>query len=77
MRPVVNGLEQRYDGRVRFTTLDFYDRANQAAVRKYRVVYHPTFVVLDGAGEVIQIFRGYTGATDLDAALARAAGDGR
>ncbi len=73
MRPIVNGLEARYRGRVTFATLDFYARQNQDSVKAYRVVYHPTFVVLDRAGNVVQIFRGYTAEAALDAALQQAA----
>ena len=72
MRPIVNGLDGRYRGQVTFVTLDFYAKQNQELVRAYRVVYHPTFVILDRAGNVVQISRGYTAEAALDAALQRA-----
>jgi thioredoxin-related protein len=72
MRPIVNGLQAKYQGQAEFVTLDFYARQNQELVRTYRVAYHPTFVVLDRAGNVVQTFRGYTAEAALDAALAQA-----
>ncbi len=68
----MNGLDARYRGQVTVVTLDFYAKQNQELVRAYRVVYHPTFVVLDRAGNVVQIFRGYTAEATLDAALKQA-----
>ena len=73
MRPIVNGLEGKYSGRVNFRTIDFYAKENQELVKRYRVSYHPTFVVLDGAGNVIRTFFGSTAEAALDATLQTAA----
>ena len=74
MRPIVNGLEGKYSGLVSFRVIDFYARENQELVKRYRVAYHPTFVVLDGDGDVIRTFFGSTAEATLDAALRTAAG---
>lgn len=74
MRPIVNGLEADYRGRVSFRRIDFYASENQELVKRYRVSYHPTFVVLDGNGNVIRTFFGPISRANLDAALQIAAG---
>ena len=74
MRPVVHGLEQRYGDRVAFAGVDYNNRANRELVRQYRVLGHPTFVVLDREVQVVKQFVGYTPEADLDAALRQAAG---
>ena len=75
MRPVVHGLEQQYGDRVAFAGVDYYNQANRELVRQYRVVGHPTFVVLDREGQVVKQFVGYTPEAGLDAALRQAARD--
>ena len=47
---MVHGLEQQYGDRVAFAGVDYYNQANRELVRQYRVVGHPTFVVLDREG---------------------------
>ncbi len=74
MRPVVHGLEQQYGDRVAFAGVDYYNQANRELVRQYRVVGHPTFVVVSTQGEVVGQFVGYTPEADLEAALERAVG---
>ena len=74
MRPVVHGLEQRYGDRVAFAGVDYHNRANRDLVRQYRVVGHPTFVVLDREGKVVRQFVGYTAEADLENALEEAVG---
>ena len=74
MRPIVYGLEAEYSGRVIFRQIDFYAKENQELVKRYRVAYHPTFVVLDGDGNVVRTFFGATSEATLDAALRIAAG---
>ena len=74
MRPVVHGLEQQYGDRVAFAGVDYNNRANRDLVRQYRVLGHPTFVVLDREGQVVKQFVGHTPEADLDAALKQAVG---
>ncbi len=75
MRPVGNGLERQYGDRVAFAGVDFYNRANRELVQQYRVTGHPTFIVLDRRGAVVERFVGYTEAAELEAALKQAAGE--
>ncbi len=74
MRPVVHGLEQQYGDRVAFAGVDYYNPANRELVRQYRVVGHPTFVVVNTGGKIVGQFVGYTPEADLEAVLQRAVG---
>ncbi len=74
MRPVVSGLDKKYGKQVAFAAVDYYNGKNRDVVRKYRVLGHPTFVVLGKDGQVIQRFVGYTEADALEAAIKQAAG---
>ena len=77
MRPVVNGLEGRYQDRVAFAGVDYNNRENKGLVQRHRVLGHPTFVVLDSEGNEVKRFVGYTEAAELEAALQRAAATAR
>lgn len=74
MRPVVNGLANKYSDRVAFAGVDFYNNANRDLAVKYQVFGHPTFVVLGKNGEEVQRFSGYTEEAALEAAIQKAAG---
>jgi thioredoxin-related protein len=74
MRPVVNGLDQQYGQQVAFANVDYNSSANKELVSKYRVRGHPTFVILDRAGNVSQTFVGATARADLEAAIKKASG---
>ncbi len=74
MRPVVDGLDQRYGDRVAFAGVDFYHSANAPLAERYGVTGHPTFVVVGPDGKEAARFRGFTEEADLEAALKEVAG---
>jgi protein-disulfide isomerase len=73
MRPVVDGLDERYGDRVAFAGIDFYNQENRGLAERYGALGHPTFVVVGADGAVIETFTGYTEEPDLEAAIQRAA----
>jgi len=58
MRPVVNGLEQRYGDRVTFVRLDFDSDQDEKVARAYQAHYHPAFVILKANGDLVHRFIG-------------------
>lgn len=58
MAPVVHGLEQKYNGVVIITYLDIDDPA--VATLKKDLIYYgpPTFVLLDGEGNIVNTWVG-------------------
>jgi thioredoxin-related protein len=70
MRPVVNGLKQKYSSQVRFGDLDFDDKSNKSLIDKYRIVGHPSFVIIDGTGNLVKRWIGIVTAGDLESVLA-------
>ena len=74
MRPVVNGLQEKYGDRVAFAGVDYYDESNRQLFRKYEVLGHPTFVILDPNGKVVEQLTGFVEAEELEAAVRKAAG---
>jgi thioredoxin-like negative regulator of GroEL len=50
MKPVVDGLSKRYQGKVEFRRLDANAQATQALADQYGVQYVPTFVFINSDG---------------------------
>lgn len=69
MRPVVNGLKQRYGDRVRFADLDFNNKNNHDLVEKFRIIGHPSFVLADGQGNLVKRWIGIVQESDFEDAL--------
>jgi hypothetical protein len=69
MRPVVNGLKQKYGNQVRFGDLDFDNKSNQPTIEKYRIVGHPSFVIVDGQGNLVKRWIGIVTVVDLESVL--------
>ena len=53
MEPVVNGLEENYGEEVDFRRLNATDPAGRAAFDAYRLRGHPSYLILNPAGEVL------------------------
>jgi thiol-disulfide isomerase/thioredoxin len=53
MKPIVNGLEQKYGEQIEFRRVDIDDEQSDKISRKYRVSGVPTYVFLDGNEELI------------------------
>ncbi len=73
MQPVVDGLKQQYSNQIRFVDLDFYDKANAGLVQQFHVPGHPTFLLLDGQGKVVQRWIGVTPRDAIEENLKRVA----
>jgi hypothetical protein len=70
MAPMVHGLEAEYFGRVQFTYLDADDPQTRDFQRTLGFNYQPELYLLDGNGNVLQKWVGYTSEGDLEAAFA-------
>lgn len=69
MRPVVNGLRQQYGNQLKFADLDFNDNRNQSLKDRFRVVGHPSFVLVDGQGKLVKRWLGIVAASELEKEL--------
>ena len=59
MRPVVNGLEQAYAGRLRLVTLDYDVKEDLRKAQKLNANYHPAMVFVRPDGSVLRVVIGY------------------
>lgn len=69
MAPVVHGLEDRYQDRIRFVYLDIDDPANGLFRSLIGSKLPPIFYLLDGQGNVLQVWRGYVAVEEFERAL--------
>ncbi len=53
MTPVVNGLEDKYNGQVTFIILNAAFGEGKAALGAYLMPGHPSYVLLNPSGEVL------------------------
>lgn len=53
MTPVVNGLEDRYQGTIEFRWLDAASTEGSAIFRQYQLLGHPSYVILNPLGEIL------------------------
>lgn len=53
MKPTVRRLEEEFAGKVDFKALDIDDAANAAAMKQYRFIGQPQFVIAMPDGKVI------------------------
>ncbi len=76
MKPVVNRLEQEYEGRVEFKAINIDDASSQTAKDKYRFLGQPQFVLVGGEDNVLSSRNGMQTyeqlKKDIEAALATA-----
>lgn len=74
MKPVVNRLEQEYEGRVEFRPINIDDASSQTAKDKYRFLGQPQFVLVGGQDTVLSSRNGMQSyeqlKKDIEAALA-------
>ena len=71
MAPMVHGLEAEYFGRVKFSYLDADDPNTKDFQRTLGFRYQPDIYLLDGDGNVLQKWVGFTSQEDLEAAFAQ------
>jgi thioredoxin-like negative regulator of GroEL len=58
MAPIVDGLSDEFEGRATVLQLNAAEQTNEELQARYDVRGHPSFVVLDGDGRVVQRFFG-------------------
>lgn len=76
MAPIVHGMEQKYDGKIRVVYLDSDDPVNDVFKRELGYAGMPTYVLLDAEGNVTKLWAGPVSRTSfitaIDAVLAGA-----
>jgi thioredoxin-like negative regulator of GroEL len=58
MMPIVDGLEEEFEGKVSVTRLDAAEPENARLQARYGVRGHPAFVFLDRDGQIVVSFLG-------------------
>lgn len=74
MRPIVNGLEQQYKGRIQVSRMNFHDRRVRAVVREYGADFRPAFVFLRADGGLNAVILGEADPERLQAEIERIVG---
>lgn len=74
MAPVVHGLEAKYNGQVEFIYLDIDDPATNSFKQQLGYIYQPHLYLLDGDGNIVEQWVGFTSEGQLDAALSAVSG---
>ena len=73
MRPIVHGLEDKYNAKIDFVYLDIDDPTSEPAKRKLGYRVRPDFYLIDAQGNVIQRWIGSVDAKTLEQALSKIA----
>jgi len=68
---MVHGLEAKYFGRIRFTYLDADDVNTRAFQQQLGFYYQPEVYLLDGDGNVLQKWVGFTSEDEFEAVFAQ------
>jgi len=71
MAPMVHGLEAKYYGRIKFTYLDADDTNTDSFQRTLGFFYQPEVYLLDGNGNVLKKWVGFTSEQDFEAEFAK------
>ncbi len=71
MAPMVHGLEAKYFGRIRFSYLDADDPDTFDFQRTLGFNYQPEVYLLDGNGNVLKKWVGYTSQEEFEAEFAK------
>jgi len=74
-KPVVDGLEQELDGKAQVLRLSVMDDVGGELAMRYGARGVPTFVLLDGAGEVVFTHTGMPDRDRIKAAVAMLSGE--
>jgi hypothetical protein len=74
MAPVVHGLEAKYTSKVDFVYLDIDDSNTTPFKSQLGYQYQPHLFLLDGAGNVLMQWIGFTSEGELEAALQSVSG---
>jgi hypothetical protein len=57
MQPIVNGLQEEYDGRVAFVQIDAQSADGETLFRQLGLLGHPSILIYSTDGE--PVYRGY------------------
>ena len=71
MAPMVHGLEAKYFGRIRFTYLDADDVNTRTFQQQLGFFYQPEVYLLDGDGNVLQKWVGFTPEEEFESVFAQ------
>lgn len=71
MAPMVHGLEAKYFGRINFVYLDADDRNTQSFQQQLGFFYQPEIYLLDGDGNVLKKWVGFTSEQELEEEFAK------
>lgn len=71
MAPMVHGLEAKYFGRINFVYLDADDRNTLPFQRQLGFYYQPEIYLLDGDGNVLKKWVGFTSEQELEEEFAK------
>lgn len=65
MQPIVHGLEEEFGETVNFVEINAGTTAGQTQLRAYNLRGHPSYVLIDAAGDVVWSMTGQTTAEPL------------
>jgi thioredoxin-like negative regulator of GroEL len=71
MAPMVHGLEAKYFGRINFVYLDADDRDTLSFQQQLGFLYQPEIYLLDGDGNVLKKWIGFTSEQELEEEFAK------
>lgn len=71
MAPMVHGLEAKYFGRINFVYLDADDRDTFPFQQQLGFFYQPEIYLLDGDGNVLKKWVGFTSEQELEEEFAK------
>jgi thioredoxin-like negative regulator of GroEL len=65
MAPIMNKLEQQYQGRINFVYMDVDDPRTATFRRELRYKAEPYYVLIDGQGKMLKQWGGYVKEEDF------------
>jgi hypothetical protein len=71
MAPMVHGLEAKYFGKIKFSYLDADDGNTREFQRSLGFAYQPEMYLLDGQGNLLQKWVGFTSQEQFEAVFAQ------
>jgi len=71
MAPMVHGLEAKYFGKIKFTYLDADDAQTRDFQRTLGFQYQPEIYLLDGNGNLLKKWVGFTTAEQFETEFAK------
>lgn len=71
MAPIVHGLEVEYHEEIEFVYLDIDDPANDQFKQELGFRYQPHFILVDGAGNILDQWLGPVSAEDFREAFSK------